>query len=70
MGWRWRWHWSCWSRSGNGLSRYIWGDHKEAQVTLDLHEDGLILCENGVSLSNDNLSASHPVCEGCMGSCK
>ena len=44
------------------------GSRRETQVTLDLHEDGLILCENGVSLSHGRLSASHPVCEGCMGS--
>ena len=39
-------------------------------MTLDLHEDGLILCENGAGLSHGSLSASHPVCEGCMGSRK
>ena len=54
----------------SGLSRYIWGDHRETQVTLDLHEDGLILCENGVGLSHGSLNASHPVREGCMGSPK
>ena len=35
-------------------------------MTLDLHEDGLILCENGAGLSHGSLSVSHPVCEGCM----
>ena len=39
-------------------------------MTLDLHEDGLILCENGAGLSHGNLSASHPVRDGCMGSRK
>ena len=39
-------------------------------MTLDLHEDGLILCENGASLSLGSLSASHSVCEGCMGNRK
>ena len=39
-------------------------------MTLDLHEDGLILFENGSGLSHSSLSASHPVCEGCMGSRK
>ena len=39
-------------------------------MTLDLHEDGLILCENGGSLSHGSLSASHPIREGCMGSHK
>ena len=37
-------------------------------MTLDLHEDGLILCENGAGLSHGSLSASHPVREGCIGS--
>ena len=49
---------------------YIWGDSKEAQVTLDLHEDDLIMCENGTGLSHGSLSASHPVREVCMGSHK
>ena len=39
-------------------------------MTLDLHEDGLILCENGASLSHGSLSASHLIREGCMGSRK
>ena len=39
-------------------------------MTLNLHEDGLILCENGAGLSHGSLSASHPVLEGCMGSRK
>ena len=39
-------------------------------MTLDLYEDGLILCENGADLSHGSLSASHPVREGCMGSPK
>ena len=30
-------------------------------MTLDLHEDDLILCENGAGLSYGNLNASHPV---------
>ena len=39
-------------------------------MTLDLHEDGLILCENGAGLSHGSLSASHPVRKACMGSRK
>ena len=39
-------------------------------MTLDLHGDGLILCENGAGLGHGSLSASHPVREGCMGSRK
>ena len=39
-------------------------------MTLDLHEDGLILCKISAGLSHGSLSASHPVHEGCMGSCK
>ena len=39
-------------------------------MTLDLHEDDLILCEHGAGLSHDSLSASHPVLEGSMGSRK
>ena len=39
-------------------------------MTLNLHEDGLILCENGAGLSHGRLNASHPVREGCMGSHK
>ena len=39
-------------------------------MTLDLHEDGLILCENGAGLSHGSVSASHPVREGYMGSRK
>ena len=39
-------------------------------MTLDLQEDGLILCENVAGLSHGSLSASHPVSEGCMGSRK
>ena len=39
-------------------------------MSLDLHEYGLILYENDAGLSHGGLSASHPVCEGCMGSCK
>ena len=39
-------------------------------MTLDLHEDGLILCENGAGMSHGSLSESHPVREGCMGSLK
>ena len=35
-------------------------------MTLDLHEEGLILCENGASLSHGSLIASHPVREGFM----
>ena len=38
-------------------------------MTLNLHEDGMILCEYGVGLSHGSLSASHPICEGWMGSC-
>ena len=39
-------------------------------MTLDLHEDGLILCENGAGMSHSSLNASHSVREGCMGSRK
>ena len=39
-------------------------------MSLDLHEYGLILCENGVGISHGGLSPSHPVHEGCMGSGK
>ena len=39
-------------------------------MTLDLHDDDLIMCENGACLSHGSLSASHPVREGCMGSRK
>ena len=39
-------------------------------MTLDLHEDGLILCENGAGMSHGSLSASHLVREGCIGGCK
>ena len=49
---------------------YISGDSREAQVTLDLHEDGLVLCENGSGISHGSLSASHPIREGYMGSRK
>ena len=30
-------------------------------MTLNLHEDGLILCEYGVDMSHGGLSASHPL---------
>ena len=30
-------------------------------MTLNMHEDGLILCEYGVGLSHGDLSASHPL---------
>ena len=39
-------------------------------MTMDLNEDGLILCENDAGLSPGSLSTSHPVYEGCMGSRK
>ena len=39
-------------------------------MTLNPHEDGLILFEYGTGLSHGNLSASHLVCEGYMGSRK
>ena len=39
-------------------------------MTMDLHEDGLILCENGAGLSQGSLSESRPIREGCMGSRK
>ena len=39
-------------------------------MSLDLHEYGVILCENGTSLSHGSLSVSHLVREGCMGSRK
>ena len=35
-------------------------------MTLDLHEDGLIMCENGAGLSHGSLSVSHLVREGYM----
>ena len=37
------------------------GDCREAQVTMDLHKDGLILCQYGADLSHGSLSASHPI---------
>ena len=46
------------------------GRSQGGPVTLDLHEDGLILCENGAGLSHGSLSGSHLVREGCMGSRK
>ena len=39
-------------------------------MTLVLHEDDMILCENGAGLSHGSLSASTPIREGCMGSLK
>ena len=39
-------------------------------MTLDLHEDGLIPCENGAGLSRGSISESHPVREGYLGSRK
>ena len=30
-------------------------------MTLDLHKDGLILCQYGAGLSHSSLSASHPI---------
>ena len=39
-------------------------------MSLDLHEYGMILCENGAGLSHGGLNASHPISEGCMGSRK
>ena len=39
-------------------------------MTLDLHEDGLILCENETGLSHGSLSGSHPIREDCIGSSK
>ena len=30
-------------------------------MTLNLHEDDLILCEYGVDMSNDGLGACHPL---------
>ena len=39
-------------------------------MTLNLHEDGLILCEYGAGLSHVGLSASHSVSYGSMGSRK
>ena len=44
------------------MSRHIRGDRRETQVTLDLHNDGLILCQYGADMSNGCLSASHPIC--------
>ena len=38
-------------------------DSREAQVALELHEDGLILCYG-------SLGASHPIGECGMGSCQ
>ena len=39
-------------------------------MTLNLHEDGLILYEYGAGLSHGKLSASHSLREGRMGSRK
>ena len=39
-------------------------------MTLNQHEDGLILCENATGPSHGSLSTSHPVREGWMGSRK
>ena len=39
-------------------------------MTLNLHEDGLILCEYGVGLRHGSLNASHPIREGCIGNRK
>ena len=39
-------------------------------MTLNMHEDGLILCEYGAGMSHGSLSASHPIHEGYMGSRK
>ena len=52
------------------MSRDIRRDCREAQVTLELHKDGLIMCYNGAGLSHGSLSASHPIYEGGMGSRK
>ena len=41
----------------------MWRDNREAQVALELHKDGLILCYG-------SLSASHPICECGIGSGK
>ena len=30
-------------------------------MTLNLHEDGLILCEHGAGLSDDDLGACYPL---------
>ena len=30
-------------------------------MTLNLYEDGMILCEHGVGLSDDGLGACHPL---------
>ena len=30
-------------------------------MTLNLHEDGMVLCEQGGGLSNDDLCACHPL---------
>ena len=38
-------------------------DSREAQVALELHEDGLMLCY-------DNIVASHPICECGIRGCK
>ena len=51
------------------MSRDIRRDCREAYVTLVLHEDCLILCYDGSSLSHGSLSASHLICEGGMGGC-
>ena len=39
-------------------------------MSLDLHDYGLLLCENGAGLSHGGLSVSHHVSEGCIGSRK
>ena len=43
------------------MSRHIQGDRRETRVTLDLHKDGLILCQYGADLSHGSLNASHPI---------
>ena len=40
------------------------------RLTINLHKDGLILCEYGIGLSHGSLSVSHPLREGRMGSLK
>ena len=40
------------------------------QVTLNLHENGMIMCDHGASLRDGDLSASHPLGQDCIGNRK
>ena len=39
-------------------------------MTLNLHEDGVVMCKQGVGLCHDDLSVCHPLNKGYMGSRK